>query len=204
MGGRAEGEGQVDFELSLEPDVGLDPVTWAAIRSQTLHWLSHPGTSVIKLLMMEGCMSECGYTGVWKNCFCPWFFRAREGGSWQFRVFSPCLISPRDYFLLRGHVCVVLFSTPASFPACLGWQMGTKEASVTRLHVPLSLFKQGTDGLSFQGLPFLRKTGSSVGFCLSSAFAGGAQHDLSMGVPGSLCFEQLLAHILWFRFLLIS
>lgn len=147
-------------------------------------------------------MSECGYTGGRKNCFCPCFFRAREGGSWQFRVFPPCLISPRDYFLLRGHVCVVLFSTPAS-PLVWGDRWGPKRLPLQDCMFHYHCSSKELVASPFRVSHFLGK-GSSVGFCLSSAFAGGAQHDLSMGVPGSLCFEQLLAHILWFRFLLIS
>ena len=44
--------------ISAEPDAGLEPmnreiVTWAEIKSQTLNWLSHPGTPYLKTNILK-------------------------------------------------------------------------------------------------------------------------------------------------------
>ena len=63
MQGGAEGKNpQADSMRSVEPNVGLDPMTheittWAKTKSQMLTQLSHPGTSTFFFKAMDQCFS---------------------------------------------------------------------------------------------------------------------------------------------------
>lgn len=123
-----------------------------------------------------------------------------EGGSWQFKVFSTLPHLTGRLLPVKGQVFVVLLSTSAC-PLVWGDRWRPKKLP-RRLHVPLPLSQQGLGALL--RVSHVWGARGLCRFCLNSAFAGGVWRRLPMGVPGSLGIEQLLPHILWFRFVAVS
>lgn len=105
-----------------------------------------------------------------RNTFAFVFSLLTKGGSREFKVFSTFPISLISGFLLRGYGGMVLLSVPVSLLS----EVTNEEQRnfIMSLHVPLLLFKLGTDSLSPQGLLFHGRTG--VLPVLPKLFSGGS------------------------------